>query len=87
MNPSGSLMLNGLASEQMFFAEALEKYGIGVQVIRVGEFKGAVEPFISTEFSEENKVQITRLLELRWQDYLETVCENRKIQKAVLTQK
>ena len=87
MNPSGSLMLNGLASEQMFFAEALEKYGIGVQVIRVGEFKGAVEPFISTEFSEENKVQITRLLELRWQDYLETVCKNRKIQKAVLTQK
>lgn len=84
MNPSGTLLLNGLASEQMFFAEAMKKYGVEVQVIRVGEFKGAVEPFISTEFSEENRLQITRLLDLRWNDYLDTICTNRNIKKEPL---
>ncbi len=84
MNPSGNLILNGLASEQMFFAEAMEKYGVGVQVIRVGDFKGAVEPFISTQFSDENRLQIERLLDLRWQDYLETICINRNIKKESL---
>ena len=66
MNPSGVFVLKGLASEQLFLAEAFEKYGVGVQVVRVGDFKGAVEPFTSTSFSEENRLQINRLLDLRW---------------------
>ena len=64
MNPSGVFVLKGLASEQLFLAEAFEKYGVGVQVVRVGDFKGAVEPFTSTSFSEENRLQINRLLDL-----------------------
>ena len=84
MNPSGTLILNGLANEQVFFGEAFEKYGIGVQVVRVGEFKGAVEPFISTQFSEENRMQISRLLELRWTHYLDTISLHRGIEKREL---
>ena len=77
MDPSGTLILKGLANDQIFLGEALERYGVGVQVVRVGEFKGAVEPFISTQFSEENRLQISRLLELRWNNYLNTICSNR----------
>ncbi len=77
MNPSGTLILKGLANEQIFLGEALERFGVGIQVVRVGEFKGAVEPFISTEFSEENRMQISRLLELRWSNYLNTISSNR----------
>ncbi len=84
MNPSGTLILNGLANEQVFFGEAFERYGVGVQVVRVGEFKGAVEPFISTEFSDENRMQIARLLELRWADYLDTISSHRGIKKEEL---
>ena len=79
MNPSGTLILKGLANEQIFFGEALDRFGVGVQVVRVGEFKGAVEPFISTQFSEENRMQISRLLELRWSNYLNTISFNRGI--------
>jgi len=81
MNPSGTLILNGLANEQIFLGEALERFGVGVQVVRVGEFKGAVEPFISTEFSDENRMQISRLLELRWDNYLNKISSNRGVEK------
>ena len=80
MNPSGVFVLKGLASEQLFLAEAFEKYGVGLQVVRVGDFKGAVEPFTSTSFSEENRLQINRLLDLRWNDYMATVSRNREVE-------
>ena len=41
VNPMGMMELNGLSSKQMFFKGALEKYGVGVQVIRVGDYKSA----------------------------------------------
>ena len=84
MNPSGTLILNGLANEQIFLAEAFDKYGVGIQVVRVGEFKGAVEPFTSTAFSAENRLQISRLLDLRWDDYVGTISENRDLAESEL---
>ena len=79
MDPSGTLVLNGLAQEQTFLGETLEKYGVGIQVVRVGEFKGAVEPFTSTGFSEENRLQIHRLLQARWANYLDNIFTNRPL--------
>ena len=79
MNPSGTLVLKGLANEQLFFANAFAKYGVGIQVVRVGDFKGAVEPFTSSSFSEENRMQIKRLLNLRWNDYVAKISSNREI--------
>ena len=77
MDPSGSILLSGLASQSIFLGEALEKYGIGMQVVRTGDFKGAVEPFTSSEFSAENRHQIDQLISQRWGDYIRSVSENR----------
>ena len=52
----------GLASEPTFYKGALDKYGIGVQVTRVGKFKSFVEPFILQKMSPENREQTTKLL-------------------------
>jgi protease-4 len=79
MDPSGTLLLNGLAREQTFLGETFEKYGVGIQVVRVGEFKGAVEPLTSSGFSDENRLQISRLLDLRWSNYLSSIVENRSL--------
>ena len=38
LDPYGLIEMPGLASEPMFFAGAFEKYGIGVQVTRVGKY-------------------------------------------------
>jgi protease-4 len=79
MDPAGTLLLNGLASEGTFLGETFDKYGVGIQVVRVGEFKGAVEPFTSSGFSEENRMQVSRLLDLRWTNYLSSIIENRSL--------
>ena len=55
MHPYGDLTLNGFAAEGMFFGNAFEKYGINVQLVRTGKYKGAAEDLISDRFSEENK--------------------------------
>ncbi|MGL5510974.1 MAG: S49 family peptidase, partial [Microcoleaceae cyanobacterium] len=45
INPNGFLEFNGLNAETTFITGALEKFGIGVQVAKVGKYKSAVEPF------------------------------------------
>lgn len=86
MNPSGTLVLKGLSNEQLFFTETLDNYGVGIQVVRVGDFKGAVEPFTETSFSDENRFQINRLLQLRWDDYLKTISSNRGVEPDLITE-
>jgi len=43
--PLGEMEIDGMSAQPLFLTGALEKYGIGVQVIQVGKFKAAVEPF------------------------------------------
>ena len=78
MNPFGEMELNGLASEPMFFGEAFKKYGVEVQVTRVGKYKSAVEPFITDRMSEPNREQIQKLLGDIWGEWKDTVAKDRK---------
>ncbi|GAB4281312.1 MAG: signal peptide peptidase SppA [Oscillatoriaceae cyanobacterium] len=79
INPQGMMEINGFASEGMFFAGALQKYGIGVQVTRVGKYKSAVEPFLLTQRSAENRQQTQQLLNDLWADFLGTVAQHRSV--------
>ncbi len=78
INPFGELEVNGLASEPMFFGEAFKKYGVEVQVTRVGKYKSAVEPFITDRMSEPNREQIQKLLDDIWGEWKDTVAKDRK---------
>ncbi|BAB76289.1 signal peptide peptidase SppA [Anabaena sp. FACHB-709] len=79
LNPLGGLEINGLSSQPMFLAGALQKYGIGVQVVRAGKFKGAVEPFLLDKLSPENREQTQKLLDDVWGEWRTTVGNSRKI--------
>jgi protease-4 len=80
LNPVGLMEINGLTSQPMFLAGALQKYGVGVQVVRVGKFKGAVEPFILDKLSPENRQQTQKLLDDVWGEWRTSVGKSRKIQ-------
>ncbi|MFN6481977.1 MULTISPECIES: signal peptide peptidase SppA [unclassified Nostoc] len=80
LNPLGMMEVNGLSSQPMFLAGALQKYGIGVQVVRVGKFKGAVEPFILNKLSPENREQTQKLLDDVWGEWRTAVGASRKIE-------
>ena len=79
VNPYGSVEINGFSSQSMFLTGALEKYGVGVQVTRVGKYKSAVEPFLLKKMSPENRQQTQKLLGDIWGEYLKTVGPNRKL--------
>lgn len=82
LDPYGMLVMPGLATEPMFFAGAFEKYGIGVQVTRVGKYKSAVEPFTRRDMSPENREEIQKLLDDVWTGVLDDIAPTRKITRA-----
>jgi protease IV len=79
IDPYGVILMPGLATEPMFFAGAFEKYGINVQVTRVGKYKSAVEPFIRQDMSPENREEIQKLLNDVWGGVLADVAATRKL--------
>jgi protease-4 len=91
IDPYGVILMPGLASEPMFFAGAFEKYGVNVQVTRVGKYKSAVEPFTRREMSPENREEIQKLLGDIWTGLLSDIAPSRdltpdKIQSLVDTE-
>jgi protease-4 len=84
LDPSGSVLLPGLAAEPVFLAGFLERYGIGVQVSRVGRYKAAVEPFTRADMSPENRVQVRGYLEALWQEVKSGIARSRGLDTARL---
>lgn len=77
LDPYGAIFMPGLASQPMFFAGAFEKFGIGVQVTRVGKYKSAVEPYTRKDMSPENREQIQKLIDDLWHDITTTIEQSR----------
>jgi protease IV len=84
LNPEGEVEFNGLTAEIGFFKKMLDKLEIKPQVFRVGEFKSAVEPFLLEKMSEENRLQLTELVNSIYDHVLTRVSEARDIPRAKL---
>ena len=84
MNPSGLLDFGGLASSIQFNRGILEKWGIEMQVYKVGTYKSAVEPFIQDKMSDANKEQVTAYLNDVWGTVVDKISESRGISAAQL---
>ncbi len=84
LNPVGSVDWNGLSAEKMYYKRLLEKVGIDMQIVKVGTFKSAVEPFIRTSMSEADKAQTMRYMQGIWDVMKRGVAQNRNIEIATL---
>lgn len=84
MNPMGSIDFKGLASEVLYMKDLQEKTGIHMEVIRHGKYKSAVEPFLQQNMSDENREQLTVLLNSIWESYVGDISKNREIPVATL---
>lgn len=79
LNPGAMIDFKGLSGEVMFYKKALAKIGVEVQVIRHGKFKGAVEPFILDEMSNENREQIKDYVGSIWNHVVSDISTSRNI--------
>ena len=82
LDPYGMILMPGLASQPMFFAGLFEKYGVNVQVTRVGKYKSAVETFTRRDMSPENREEVTQLLGDIWSVLLADIAKTRKLESA-----
>lgn len=79
LNKEGMLSWSGLYSETMFYKNLLDKIGVQMQVVKVGTFKSAVEPFIATEMSEPNRMQVSKMITDIWKEIISQVAESRQL--------
>jgi protease-4 len=79
LNPYGEMETPGLASEKMYYADAFQKYGIDVQVTRVGKYKSAVEPYILDKMSDADREETQKLLGDIWGDFVSAVSQSRGV--------
>lgn len=79
LNPIGMLEFQGIASNTTFFKNTLDKLGVEMQVVKVGTFKSAVEPYIQTKMSDANKEQVNVFISSIWKNLLGKISESRGI--------
>lgn len=79
LNAHGSLSWSGLSSNVTFYSRALEKLGVEMQVVKVGTFKSAVEPYILTKMSEANRLQMKTMLDDIWDVVTTDVAQSRHV--------
>jgi protease-4 len=84
LNPKGMLDWHGLASEPYFLKDLMAKFGVKVQLAKVGAYKSAPETYTSDHMSEPNREQITAYITGIWDNMLNDVSASRKISKETL---
>lgn len=77
VNADGSLDWHGMAANLEFYPRLLKKLGVEMQIVKVGTFKSAVEPYILTGMSDANRLQYNVLLNDIWSEKLAVVGASR----------
>jgi len=81
INPKGIFDFKGFNSKITFLKGALDKLGIEAQIIKVGTYKSAVEPYFLTKMSDANRMQVTSYLGSLYDHFLSGISQSRKINK------
>lgn len=79
LNPVGVANIRGLCTTTPYFKNMLDKLGIEMQIIKVGTFKSAVEPYILTEMSEADRLQKEVYLGSMWHTVSSAISKSRNI--------
>lgn len=76
LNPIGEVDIHGLQSMVMFYKGLMDKLGVEMQIVKVGTFKSAVEPFLRTDMSEANREQTRIYVDQIWGDIAGNIAAN-----------
>lgn len=79
LNPVGAIDIHGVGGTTPFFKNLLDKLGVKMQIVKVGTFKSAVEPFILTSMSEPARLQMLQYCDTLWTYAAQTIADNRDI--------
>ncbi len=72
---------NGFYMAGEFYKGLLDKLDIQAQPVRAGKYKSAIEPFIRTNLSDDNREQLTALLDAQYNIFLQTIADSRELSR------
>lgn len=78
LNPAGEVALKGIGGTSLYFKNLLDKIGVQVQVVKVGTYKSAVEPYILSEMSAPARAQLDTLYGYVWSYIRENISSQRR---------
>lgn len=79
LNPVGLVDIHGLSSTIPFFKNLLDKLGVEMQILRVGTFKSAVEPYVETQASPANRMATETYMKSIWGNLCDSIANSRSI--------
>ncbi len=77
--PLADLNVTGLRARVDFIKDALDNFGVEVEVVAVSPYKSAGERFVRDDFSEESREQVGRLLDRRYGEVVRAISQGRGI--------
>lgn len=86
LNPIGNIDIHGLGGSTPYFKGLLDKLGVEAQVIKVGTYKSAVEPYIMTGPSEANIQQIKAYINPIWDYIKDGIATGRNVDSETVNQ-
>ena len=86
MHPLGSLSVTGFGGYRNYYRDALDKLGVTVNLVRVGTYKSAAEPFIANEPSPAAREADAQLYGGLWKIYTQAVEKARKLPPQTIMQ-
>lgn len=78
LNPAGMVSIKGIGGTSIYFKGLLDKVGVDMQVVKVGTYKSAVEPYILTEMSAPARAQLDTLYGSFWMVVRDNIASSRK---------
>ena len=84
LNATGSVAWDGLSAQKMYYTRLLEKIGVEMQILKVGTFKSAVEPYFRTSMSDADRAQTKQYINGIWSEMTEKVAASRHLTAAQL---
>lgn len=78
-NTVGSLAWDGLSAQKMYYTRLLDKIGVEMQILKVGTFKSAVEPYFRTSMSAEDRKQTEQYIGGIWNEMKDAVAQSRQL--------
>ena len=79
LNAVGNIAWDGMTAQKQYMTRLFEKIGVEMQILKVGTFKSAVEPYFRTSMSAEDRKQTEQYLAGIWSEVKMAVAQNRPI--------
>lgn len=79
LNPHGMLSWSGMSARPRYVRDFLDKVGVKMQVVKVGQYKSATEQYTEDHMSDANREQVTAYINGIWQTMVKDISESRKI--------